>query len=322
MPATSVYDRERLARLLRYQYNVISRSQVLECGMTPRTLEYRLRRGGPWQRLLPGVYLAVNGMPTRNQLDMAALLYAGPASVITGPYALRRWNVNCALPGVIDLLIPADDQRKSTGFVRIQRTTRMPDKTYESGPIRFALTHRAVADAARAMQRIGDVRAVVCEAIQRAGCPLPLLVRELNEGPSAGSRAYRIALAEISDGVRSTAEADLHELIEKSDLEKPIYNASLCTADGVFIATVDAWWQQAGVAAEVDSVEYHFRQQQYKDTTKRRNRLEATYDIRVLTFQPSTIRSEPATVLGELRNAIAAGHRRPPLPILAVPTPA
>jgi hypothetical protein len=26
-------------------------------------MQYRVRRGGPWQTLLPGVYLAANGFP-------------------------------------------------------------------------------------------------------------------------------------------------------------------------------------------------------------------------------------------------------------------
>ena len=53
--------------------------------VTSRTL----RQAGPWQPLLPGIYLAMaGGLPTVAQREMAALLYAGPASMITGSAAL------------------------------------------------------------------------------------------------------------------------------------------------------------------------------------------------------------------------------------------
>jgi hypothetical protein len=318
MPSKSVYDRERLASILQGQYNVIRRSQAIECGLTHSALQYRLRPGGPWRKLLPGVYISVTGTVTPDQRDIAALLYAGPGSVITGPVAVRRQRLRCPGLNVIDVLVPADVHRKSTGFVQIQRTTRMPEKTYSTGPIRFTLTPRAVADAARGMARLSDVRAVVCEAIQRGNCSLEMLVEELAEGPSAGSRWYRRALGEITDGVRSPAEADLKDLIDNSDLEKPIYNARLYTADGTFIGVTDAWWQRAGVAAEVDSREYHLGADDYVYTTRRHNLIEAC-GVHLLHFVPSTIKTEPDEVLGWLRDAIRRGNSKPPLSIKGVP---
>jgi hypothetical protein len=193
----------------------------------------------------------------------------------------------------------------------------MPEGVYKAGPIRFAAPHRAVADAARTMTRFSDVQAVVCAALQRKGCALPLLIEELNEGPSAGSRSLRRALAEVSDGVRSTAEAGLKKLIDRSDLEKPLYNARLYTPAGDFIAKPDAWWQRAGVAGEVDSREYHMEAADYRATQMRHNRMES-YGINVQHWLPSAIATESRTVLADLRRAIAAGHARPLLPIVTM----
>jgi very-short-patch-repair endonuclease len=72
------FDHRLLAEMLRKQHDVVTRRQTVDCGMTDKALRYRIRRGGPWQRLLPGVYLAVTGTPTIDQRDMAGLLYAGP----------------------------------------------------------------------------------------------------------------------------------------------------------------------------------------------------------------------------------------------------
>jgi len=317
MPRICEYDRARLAALLPTQYGVIARWQALECGLTPRALDYRLRPGGLWRAMLPGVYVTMTGTPTPEQRDMAALLYAGSQSLITGAVAVRRHHLTCAGLNMIDVLIPADVRRKSTGFVRIQRTARMPERLYTTGPIRFAPPHRAVADAARTMTSYSDVQAVVCAALQRRRCTLAALIKELNDGPSAGSRSLRMALAEASDGVRSKAEGDLRNLIDRSDLEKPLYNARLYTPDGDFIAQPDAWWQRAGVAGEVDSLEYHMSAADYRATQMRHNRMES-YGINVQHWLPSIISSESFTVLSDLRRAIAAGYRKPLLPVVTM----
>lgn len=317
MPILSGYDRERLARLLRLQYAVVARSQALECGMTRGAIAYRLKPDGPWRQLLPGVYLTVTGTITPEQRETAALLYAGPQSVITGPVAVRRHNLRCAGLNVLDVLVPADSRRKSTGFVQIQRTTRMPGDLYTTGPIRFTSLARAVADAARGMTRFSDVQALVCEAVQRGRCTLAELGQELDQGPSAGRRWYRMALAEVSEGIRSAAEAQLKHLIDRSDLDRPVYNADLYTLDGIFLGRPDAWFARAGVAGEVDSYEYHMRARDYQETTMRHNRMEAA-GIHVLHWLPSTIKAEPHRVIADLRAAIAAGNKRPPLPIRAI----
>jgi hypothetical protein len=318
MPTLSAYDRERFARVARGQYDVVARSQAFDCGMTRSTIAYRLRPDGPWRQILPGVYLTVTGSPSQEQRQTAALLYAGPQSVITGAVAVRRHNLRCAGLNLLDVLIPADSRRKSTGYVQIQRTTRMPGSLYTSGPLRFTAPVRAVADAARGMTQFSDVQALVCEAIQRGRCALEELVTELNEGPSHGARWYRMALAEVSEGVRSAAEAQLKQLIDRSDLDRPMYNADLYTLDGTFLGRPDAWFARAGVAGEVDSRQYHLAAKDYEATTTRHNRME-TAGIHVLHWLPSTIKTDPRRVISDLRTAIAVGNKCPPLPIKAIP---
>ncbi len=84
MPKRSVFDAERLRQVLWAQHHVITRQQALLCGLPPSTLDRYIAPGGRWQRLLPGVYLALTGAATQDQREMAALLYAGPRSLITG----------------------------------------------------------------------------------------------------------------------------------------------------------------------------------------------------------------------------------------------
>src|SRR6266568_1896164 len=317
MPKKSGFDAERLRHVLRAQRQVITRRQALLCGVPHSTVDRYVAPGGPWQRLLPGVYLAVTGTATQDQREMAALLYAGPRSLLTGAAAMRRHRLRPAGPDVVDVLIPWERKRQSTGFVRVNRTVRMPERLFVTGQIRFAKPARAVADAARNLTRFDDVRHVVCEAVQRRACTVADLTAELDAGPAAGSALFREALAEVGDGVRSVAEADFRLLILRSGLPRPIFNAQLFDADGIFIATVDAWWQEAGVAAEVDSRAYHLAAADQDRTTERHDKL-AAHGILTLHFPPKRIKTDAPGIVSELQSAIDKGLARPRLPIMAV----
>jgi len=318
MPKRSDYDAERLQHVLQAQHQVITRVQAVACGMPQSTLDRYFAPGGRWQRLLPGVYLAVTGTATQNQREMAALLYAGGRSLLTGSAAMRHHRLRPAGPDVVDVLIPWQRRRQSTGFVRVHRTRRMPERLFVTGQIRFAKVPRAVADAARGLTRFDDVRHVVCEAVQRRACTVAELTEELKAGPPRSSALFRQALAEIGDGVRSVAEADFRLLILRSDLPKPVFNAQLFDADGIFIATVDAWWQEAGVAAEVDSRAYHLAAADQDRTTGRHDRL-AARGILTLHFPPKRIKTDAPGIVSELQSAIDSGLARPRLPVTAVP---
>ena len=91
MPRVSSPD--GLAELLDRQLSVASRGQLLALGLKDDAMQYRMRPGGPWQALLPGVYLAASGVPSFPQKEMAALLYAGPGSLVTGPVALMHYSI-------------------------------------------------------------------------------------------------------------------------------------------------------------------------------------------------------------------------------------
>ena len=318
MPRRSSFDAERLRHVLQVQYQVVTRRQALLCGMPHTTLDRQIAPGGPWQRLLPGVYLTVTGTVTRDQREMAALLYAGSRSLITGSAAVRRHRLSSPGPDLVDVLIPWNARKQSVGFVRVHRTRRIPERGYVTGRIRFTAPPRAVADAARTLTRFDDVRHVVCAVVQQRACTVAELTEELQAGPPAGATLFRAALAEVGDGVRSVAEGDLRVLILGSDLPKPMFNARLFDADGVFIATVDDWWQDAGVAGEVDSRAYHLSADDQDRTTERHDRLIA-HGIFPLHFSPRRINTDPAAIIRELRSAIDAGRRRPPLPITALP---
>jgi hypothetical protein len=199
------YDRERLAETLRRQHFVIGRDQALACGLTRAAVEHRIRAGGPWQRLLPGVYLSLTGTASPEQREMAALLHAGPRSVLTGMAAARRHGLRVPESRPINVVVPLAVRRQSAGFVRVQRSTRMPEQVCTTGGIRFTMPARAVADAARSLTTLRDVRVLVAQAVQQQKCSIEMLKLELAQGPKNGAARLRAALSEVQDGIRSAA---------------------------------------------------------------------------------------------------------------------
>jgi hypothetical protein len=64
-------DQDALLAILERQIAVITRQQALAAGVTRHALRHRLRVGGPWHRLLPGICVAATGRPTSLQREMA-----------------------------------------------------------------------------------------------------------------------------------------------------------------------------------------------------------------------------------------------------------
>lgn len=302
-------DLDALDAILASQYRVVTRNQALACGMTASSLQHRLRARGPWQRLLPGVFLTLTGTPTAEQRDVAALLYAGSGSVLTGAAALRLWGVRAPAGSVIDVLVPAAQQRKSVGFARIRLTQRMPEQVFKSGPRRYVPLARAVGDAARGLTRLADARALVATVVQQGTCSPAALAAELEDGPVQGSALLRIAVADVHAGTRSSPEADLKDLIRRAKLPEPQFNPRLYAGEE-FLGSPDAWWPDAGVAGEVDSHAYHLSPEDHERTRARAARMRA-HGISVLSFTPHQIRTRPAEVIAAIRSALGDARFRP-----------
>jgi hypothetical protein len=317
MGRKALFDQHSMAEVLTRQGGVITRGQAQDCAMSNAALRHRIRDGGPWQVLLPGIYISTTGSITRLQRELAAVLYAGPDSVVTGPAALTFHSVRAPQTRIVDVLIPHQRRRRSFGFVEVHRTTRMPSVVLPVGGLRYAPPVRAVADTVRNLRDLSDVRAIVADSVQRGRVTLDELAGELDDGPAWGSARYRRVLAEVADGVRSAAEGDLHDLIGRERLPEPMYNPSLYAGEE-FIAIPDAWWPDAGVAGEIDSRQWHLSPSDWERTLARGTRMSA-HGIIVLRFPPRRVRTEGRVVAAEIRSALEAGRARGPLGIRAVP---
>jgi hypothetical protein len=312
--ASELAVRDTVAR----QGGLITRSQALAAGMTSGALRHKIGAGARWQVVLPGVYREGAGYLTAGQREIAAVLFVGHGAVITGSSALARQGIWAPPLEVVDVLIPHQFRRRSTGFVRVHRTIRMPTAPVLIDGLLWAPPARAIADAVRADYAQRDVRELVANAVQRQACTVPQLAAELSHGAAQGSEGLRQALEEVADGIASVAEGDLRAIIKRSGLPEPMYNPRLFVGEE-FLAKPDAWWPDAGVAGEVDSREYHLSPDSWARTLARHAAMSA-HGIIVVHYTPRRLRTEPDAVAMQLRSTLEAGRQRPLLPIRAVPT--
>ncbi len=173
-------EARRLLALIEEQRQVVSRAQLLSGGMSRHAVAHRLRPGGPWRSLLPGVYQTSTGTPAQVQREIAALLYAGPRCVITGGSALRHYRLPAPQSEHIDVLVPLQARRQDTAYVRLHRTARLPEMVDVQPYRRYALPYRAVADTARWLTSVREARAVIAGAVQKGACTVGQLTEELN----------------------------------------------------------------------------------------------------------------------------------------------
>ena len=291
---------------------VATHTELRELGMSASAITRKIGPHGPWQRLLPGVVLAHRGTPTRRELILGALAFAGRSSVVSGADALEAWGVQgLDRPETVLVLVHEERQRRSFGHARLERTTRLPDPIVRRS-IPFAPMPRALIDLCRFQPSLTDVRGAVATAVQQRRTTVTDVAEELRACPRQRTAGARLALAEVADGVRSIAEARARTVIQRSGLPQPQWNAQLRDADGVPFLRPDAWWPEFGAALEIDSRRWHLSPESWQRTQQRQRRLTAR-GVLVMSFAPSEIVDDPAGFIREIRGllrAAATSHRK------------
>ncbi|MEV7543001.1 hypothetical protein [Streptomyces sp. NPDC089915] len=303
---------QTLTPLTRRQLNLATRHQLTTTAGVPHaTITSRTRPGGPWQRLLPRVYLLQTGPPDHRQRALAAVLYAaeptadplaGDTAALTGGAALALLGIRDAPPTPAEVLIRGPRRLTAVPQVRPVTTTRWPGTLTVAG-VPSARPVRAAADFAARCPSPDRVRSVLAQVVQSGWCHPNDLHTELRSARLLSRPAVRAAAGELLAGVRSVAEARARDVLAGTDLPTPLWNARLYTPDGTFLASPDAYWPDEGVALEVDSVEYHYTRDAWHATLRRRLRLES-HGVLVVSATPSMIRDTPTEVLSALRTLL------------------
>ncbi|WP_436773085.1 hypothetical protein [Yinghuangia sp. YIM S09857] len=254
------------------------------------------------------------GVPSRGQVAMAAVLHTGGRAVVTGLTALEL----AATPNVryspdVHVLVSRECGVRSAGRFLYERTGRLP----EALPLRIPPTApyaRAVVDACKRLpddaRARATARATALAAVQHRLCGVGELRREAAYLRGRAAARMGAIVDEVESGVRSLPEADFRVLVQTSGLPEPLWNARVFRADGQFLCAPDALWEDEGVVVEVDSVAYHGSEAQRIDTFERAERMRAA-GLTVVSVLPRQVRDEGAAVVQLVRNLLYAVRQRP-----------
>lgn len=326
---------------------VLNTRALRELGVSTAEAGERCRPGGPWQMLLPGVYLLRPGPPTSDERLRAALLYAArrpvglpaqpgpdrrpsyegpgapvPEAQITGLAALALHGLAAAppLPALerLDVLLPRTRRLRSAGFARIVRASVLPQPEQVTG-LPVAPVARALADAVAGLADAAAVRVLLTDAVRGRHCEAAAAVRELDRLQQLDRPEVAAAVDTLLAEDRADAEGDLYELVRLHRLPAPCWNVGLRLPGGPHLGALDAYWPDEAVAVEIARAPLPGRDAHWAQHVRKRESLERL-GITVVQLTPEKLRTSPRQQAAVLRTALmAAEDREPPAYLLVLP---
>jgi hypothetical protein len=294
-----------------FPHRIARAEQLAQLGVPLSSAYRRCRDTGPWQRILPGVFLLGNSPPTLAQMVQAALRYAEPGGLLTGRHALMLHGMRVAAPpprSPVQVLISDRRSLKGTSEVRVERTCRMPTAMMRKGFL-VVPPERALVDTIRGFGNPEQIRPLITEAIWEHGLSPQVIRAELDAGNSRGSALPRRVLAEVVGGIRTQTEALVATLVAVARLPRPQWNMQVDGADDAYLGPVSAWWDDVAMALDIDLSEHPL-----EHTADRHGALTAA-GVVVLPTRPERIRSSQEKFVQQLKQAYewAASRDRPPV---------
>lgn len=331
-----------LRHLAEARRRVLTAAQLRSRGVSPAETAEHCRTGGPWQQVLPGVFLLHPGPPTSEERLHAVLLYAAkepstvvpaqaaagrshrspyPEAQITGLAALSLHGFGSAPPllslNLIDVLVPRRRRLRSTGCVRVIRTARLPTARQLTGfPV--APVPRALADAVAGLTEADAVRRLLTEAVRAGHCEPAAVVRELAAAKLLGRPHVVDAVDSLLAEGRSLAEDRLYRMVREHGLPDPLWNVALRLPGGPFLGGLDAYWPDHAVAVELDTrAPRHDEDARWSEYARKREHLEGL-GITVVHVTPRELREAMAQQATVVRTALMTADDRDPAAYVVV----
>ncbi|MBT2493664.1 hypothetical protein J7E96_35220 [Streptomyces sp. ISL-96] len=346
-----------LSHLSDAQRRVLSAAQLRAHGVSAARTAAQCRPGGPWQQILPGVFVLHPGPPTSEERLHAALLYAGrptvervvPAQVrgegeagsygdvmVTGLAALALHRFSTAPPLLsldrIDVLMPRTRRLRSTGCARLVRVHALPQVQHIGG-LPVAPVARALADAVAQLSDADAVRRLLTEAVRAFHCEPSAVVKELTLARLLSQPHVIGAVDSLLAEGRAIAEDRLYAMVRDHGLPDPLWNVDLRLPGGPHLGGVDVYWPDQAVAVELDTraprqdedamgsplLERSRELGEWSEYARKREHLERL-GITVVHITPKKLREAVEQQATVVRTALmASSDREPPAYVVALP---
>ena len=280
--------------LVARQAGVVSLAQAVAAGMSPDTVQRRVRYGR-WSRLHPGIYLVGGHRRTPEARIRAAWLWGGPDCVVTGPAAAYWHRMLDRVPAIIDLTVPARCRPRPQPGIRLHRRDLFAADVTELADIRVSAVPFTALETA---VRLPEGSTFLDRALQRH-VRFPAVYRSFcrNIGRSGSSAAGRLLVA-AADRADSAAERMLVRLLREAQIAGWVLGHPL----GPY--RIDLAFPAQRVAIEVDGWAYHVDPDRFRNDRRKGNYITRNgWDL--LRFTWHGVGEQPAKSVDEIRQTLA-----------------
>jgi hypothetical protein len=292
------------------QHGLVTRTQLLRCGLSPDQIRRR-GRAGALERLAPGVF-RVRGAPvTWPATVLAAVLASGPTAVASHRTAAHLLGLEgCRRPtGAPEVTVVRPARGRRELAVVHQTTRRRPTEVIEVEGIPCTRVERTLLDLAAVAPR-GVVEAALDGALRDGRTGARRLRRLLEPGTTQGvpGAARLTELVGIGGRPESWLERRTLALLRAAGLPTPELQQVRHDRSG-FVARIDLSLAGGTVVVEVNGHRTHATRRQRQRDHERANRL-ALLGIVVLQFTYEDVVERPDHVVALIRDALRRSVRR------------
>jgi very-short-patch-repair endonuclease len=279
------------------QRGLVTRSQMVALGFSPKAIEHRFATG--WlHHVQRGVFSVGSPVLQPWGAEMAALLSVGGDALLTHESAAAVWGLG-ANPSFVAITVIGRKVRNRQG-VRVHevngfdiRDVQIHNALPVTTPARTLIDCAASSDLDRLLNEARVLKLVTDAEILAAMARCP---------GRTGVAAMRALLeAEKDTGfTRSRGERRLKRIIRASGIEWPIFNTYV---EGV---EADAYWPRFKVVIEVDGYHVHGHWRAFQRDRAKANKLVAAgyvvlrFTWHQLTLRPMQVAAEIARTLGRV----------------------
>lgn len=300
-PRAVIAVEAQIGTLARAQHGIISRAQLLEAGLTPAAVRWRLQRAHlrPIHR---GVYAVADPALLRLSAESAALIATGPESALSHRTAAALWGIAPAAGGAVHVLVTGESLRRHGGVVthRVARLGPVDLATHDNlrltAPARTVIDFATDAPLSEVERALSEGRALKLISDTRLAAALYRLPRNY-----PGAAKIRALLRRQVGRVitRSERERTLLALLEAAGLPKPLVNVSLRGY------VPDFYWPDYKLALEFDGFGTHGSRPSF-ERDRKRDQVLATLGIQTIRATWLQLEHEPVALVVRIGQALAA----------------
>lgn len=296
----------RIADLAERQHGLVTRQQLLALGVGEEAIEWRLRVGR-LHRLHRGVYAVGHRVLSREARWMGAVLFCGPAAVLSHRSAGALWGLR-VYPGAIEVTAPS--KTRSQGRIHRHFAVLPADEVTEQDGIPVTTVPRTIFDLA-AIEPVARVEQALRQQERLRLYDALSLDHLLDRYPRhRGNRTVREVLRrlrDLPDGVtREELEARFLSFLDRHGFPRPRLNAWLTIGSHRY--QVDCLWPAQKVIVELDGYATHGTRHAFEgDRDRDRRLLAAGYRGPRVTWRH--LEEIPEEIAADLRALLALPSR-------------